>query len=238
MTDPGTIEGHERAVSAQPVAVDRRISPGVFVFIVAVILAGFAKNFYLRAWLGTRHLIPTAWVHGFIMSAWVMLFVIQVVGVARRRVDLHRQLGVFGAVLAAAVVIVGVLTIVVRARLAYPDASPAFHGVVFVAFDGVSLILFAVLVGYALRWRARPAIHRRLMTMAMVALLPPAFGRAVAYVAHQHVEIAVLCLMLLTVLTLVAVDARRNGRIHRACLVPGLSIVVTNMATYFAQVNT
>jgi len=48
--------------------VDRRISNRVVVFIVAVILTGFAKNFYLRAWLGTRHLIPTARLHGFTAS--------------------------------------------------------------------------------------------------------------------------------------------------------------------------
>jgi len=72
----------------------------------------------------------------------------------------------------------------------------------------------------------------------LVALLPPAFGRFVAYATHRHVEITVLCLMLFTVAIIVAVDARRSGRIHRASLVPGLFIAVVNVATYFAQVTT
>jgi hypothetical protein len=79
---------------------DRRIASVVFVFIIAMILAGFSENFYLRAWLGTRPLIPSAWLHGFIMSAWLILLAIQVLAVARRRIDLHRRIGKFAAALA------------------------------------------------------------------------------------------------------------------------------------------
>ena len=214
---------------------DRRIARLVFVFIIAIILVGFAKNFYLRAWLGTRPLIPTAWFHGIVRSAWLMLFAIQIIMVARRRVDLHRRLGVLGAALALLIVAIGVLTIVVRARIAIPGASLAQYFVVFVAFDGLSLVLFGVLVACALRQRARPDLHRRLMTMAMVALLPPAFGRLVAYVTHDHVHIAVLSLMLLTVVLCVAIDSLRSGRIRGASLAPGLFIVPVNGATYFVQ---
>jgi hypothetical protein len=60
----------------------------------------------------------------------------------------------------------------------------------------------------------------------------------VAYATHQHVEITALCLMLLTVVISVMLDARRSGRIQSASPVPGLLIVVVNVATYFAQVNT
>jgi hypothetical protein len=215
--------------------VDRRIASGIFIFIIAAMLAGFAKNFYLRAWLGTRQLIPTAWLHGFIMSAWLILFVIQVLMVAHRRVDLHLRLGLFGAALAVLVIAVGVLTIIVRTRLTIPGASLAQFATLFVAFDGLSLFLFGVLVACALLWRARPAVHRRLMTMAMVALLPPAFGRLVAYMTHQSIEITVLALMTVTVLICVAVDSLRSDRIHRASFVPGILIVMTNVATCVAQ---
>jgi hypothetical protein len=214
---------------------DRRISWWVFALIIAVILAGFAQNFYLRAWLGTRLLIPTAWLHGFIMSAWLVMFAIQVLMVARRRIDLHRVLGMLAAALAALVVTVGVLTIIVRARIVIPGASPIQYAGLFVAFDGLSLLLFGLLVACAVRLRARPAVHRRLMTMAMVSLLPPAFGRLVSYATHQYIEMTVLVLMVLTVLLCVAVDSLHTGRVHRAYLVPGILIVVVNVATYIAQ---
>jgi hypothetical protein len=43
-------------IASQPAAKsgDGRIARGLIVLVIAIILAGFAKNFYLRAWLGTR----------------------------------------------------------------------------------------------------------------------------------------------------------------------------------------
>jgi len=217
---------------------DTRIARGLIILVIAIILAGFAKNFYLRAWLGTRPLILTAWVHGTVMTAWLALFAAQVTVVARRRLDLHRKFGQWGAWLAVAVVAVGIVTILVRTRLMYPAATPWRSAVVFVGFDGLSLLLFGVLVSLAWRYRPRPAIHRRLMTMAIVALLPPAFGRLVAYLEHDHIPIVVVGLMTATTLIFVTVDASRSHRVQPATWVPGLLVLLISGATYFAQVYT
>ena len=138
--------------------------------------------------------------------------------VSRGQLGLHRKFGQWGVWLAIAVVAVGIATILVRTRLAFPDATPLMSAVVFVAFDGLSLLLFGALVALAWRYRLRTAIHRRLMVMAMVALLPPAFGRLVAYLRHDHIEIIVLGLMIVTTLTFVAVDAFRSHRIQLASM--------------------
>ena len=227
-------------IPSQPAAKsgDSRIARGLIVLVIAIILAGFAKNFYLRAWLGTRPLILTAWIHGIVMTAWVALFVTQVTMVSRGRVDLHRKFGQWSVWLAVAIVAVGIATILVRTRIAHPDATPLVSAVVFVAFDGLSLLLFGALVALAWRYRVRPAIHRRFMVMAMVALLPPVFGRLVAYLRPDHIEIIVVGLMIVTTLTFVTVDALRGHRMQRASWVPGLLIVLVNGATYFAQVST
>jgi hypothetical protein len=216
---------------------DRRIARILFVLLIAIFLVGFAKNFYLRAWLGTRPLILTAWVHGIVMTAWLGLFATQIVLVARGRTDLHRKLGEVGAWLALAVVLIGAVTIWVRERLLYADAAPFTVATVFTAFDGLSLFLFGALVAIAWHYRRRAALHRRLMTMALVALLPPALGRSVAYVRHDHVEILVLAAMTITVVVFVTVDALRSGRIQRASALPGLFIVLVDGATYLAQVS-
>lgn len=225
--------------SPQPVAQsgDSRIAPGLLVLVIAIILVGFAKNFYLRAWLGTRPLILTAWVHGVVMTAWVALFATQVTLVIRRRMDLHRRLGEWVVWFAVVVVAVGIATIVVRARLAYPEATPLMSAAVFVAFDGLSLLLFGALVGLAWRYRDRPAVHRRLMTMALVALLPPAFGRFVAYLRPDHIQIIVVGLMAVTILIFVSVDTLKSHRLQPASWVPGVLIFLVNGATYWAQVS-
>jgi len=217
-------------------ASDPRIARGLITVVIAIFLAGFAKNFYLRAWLGTKPLILTAWVHGLVMTTWLVMFATQVNLVARRRLDLHRRLGLWGAWLAVVVVVVGVATILVRSRLMYPAATPWTSFVVFVAFDGLSLLLFGVLVSLAWRNRPQAAVHRRLMTMALLALLPPAFGRLVAHLGHDHIEIAVVGLMTATVSIFVAIDALRSGRVQPAAWVPGLFILLVNGITYFAQI--
>lgn len=223
---------------APPEGSDSRIARGLVILVIALILAGFAKNFYLRAWLGTRPLILTAWVHGILMTAWLVLFATQVVMVDHRRMDLHRKFGRLGVWLAVVVVAVGIVTILVRTRLMYPEATLLTSAMVFVAFDGLSLLLFGVLVGLGWRYRPRPAIHRRLMTMAIVALSPPAFGRLVAYLRPDHIEIIVVGLMTVTILIFVTVDALRSHRLQPASWAPGLLILLINGTTYFAQVST
>jgi len=165
-------------------------------------------------------------------------FATQLFLVARCRLALHRRLGQWGAWLAVIVVVVGVATILVRSHLMYPAATPWTSVVVFVAFDGISLVLFGLLVSLAWRNRQRPAIHGRLMTMAMLALLPPAFGRLTSYLRHDHIEIVVVGLMTATVFIFLAVDALRSHRVQPAAWVPGLFILVVNGITYFAQIVT
>ncbi len=72
--------------------------------------------------------------------------------------------------------------------------------------------------------------------MAMLALLPPAFGRLVAYLRHDHIAIAVVGLMTVTVFSFVTVDALRSRRVQPAASVPGLFILLVNGVTYFAQI--
>ena len=224
--------------ASEAARADRRIAPLLVGLVAAILLAGFAKNFYLRPWLGTRHLTALAYLHGVLMSAWLALFLMQVWLVARKRVPAHRRLGAWGALIAAVIVSVGLATIGAAAYRIYPGASPATLALVFVAFDGLSLLLFGVLVATAIRARRQPAIHRRLMLMAMVALLPPALGRLVAYLRHDHIESIVMVLMIAIVLVCVLIDLLRTRRLQRALLAPALAIVAVNAATYLAQVNT
>jgi hypothetical protein len=196
---------------------------------------GFARNYYLRTWLGTRPISFMVHVHGMVMTAWVALFLVQTAFVARRRVDLHRKLGIGGAVLAGMIVVLGVYTISVSIARQAAQATFQHKTLLFVAFDGLSLLLFGGLVMAALSLRARPATHRRLMLMGFVSLLPPAFGRLVAAFTHDDVYFIVLILMYTTVTACVLIDSIRHRRINPALLWAGALVAAVNQATYFAQ---
>lgn len=217
-------------------ARSERLSGGLLVLLIAIIAVGFARNFYLRSWLGTRPLTAIAWAHGYLMTAWVVLFGLQYILIGLGRAYQHRRLGRWSALTAALLVALGIVTIVTAAQRNQAAGSLMQLGVTFVAYDGVSLLLFAVLVGLAIRARRRPALHRRLMLMAMVALLPPAFGRLVEYVATRHIEIVVLTLMAATVGLVILQEVRRHGGIHRGTWVPAAAIVLVDAVTYLAQV--
>jgi hypothetical protein len=214
----------------------RRLFLASALAIAAIMFAGFAKNYYLRAWLGTRAITAMVHVHGAVMTAWVALFVTQTLLVARRRTDLHRKLGIIGAFLAIIVVALGVYTIdrsIVRQHL---DTGMGAYALTFAAFDGASLLLFGGFVLTALRVRSRPQTHKRLMLMAMISLLPPAFGRFVAYFTHRHVIIIVLVLMTASVLLCVCIDTVRHRRLHPAFAWGGSLVLASNLLTYLAQI--
>jgi hypothetical protein len=216
--------------------LDRRFFASAAVLLCFVMFVGFARNYYLRAWIGTRPLTLLAHVHGLVMTAWVALFAVQTFLISRRRVARHQQLGYWVGALAAVVVLLGVVTIAAAIARRRPGVDLGTALWVFVAYDGLSVLLFAGLVAAAIARRGAPWAHKRLMLMAMLSLLPPAFGRLVAYFTHTDVAIIVLCLMYASVLIVICADRFRTRRLCASLLVPALLIVVVNQLTYFAQV--
>src|SRR4051794_39857328 len=78
---------------------DRRFYSGMALVITAIVFAGFYRTFYLSPWLQGPALSPLRILHGAAFSAWILLFVAQTTLVAAGRTDIHRRLGVAGAVL-------------------------------------------------------------------------------------------------------------------------------------------
>jgi hypothetical protein len=206
--------------------------------ISAIMFVGFAKNFYLRAWIGTRPITAMVHVHGIVMTAWILLFLTQALLVAKGRTDLHRKLGMLGAFLAIIVVALGTYTISRSILRQQPGVGLETFALTFVAFDGLSLLLFGALVFAALRLRIKPQSHKRLMLMALVSLLPPAFGRFVAYFTRVDVFQIVLILMCASVLICITVDALWQRRVNITLVWSGALVVVINVVTRIAQAVT
>lgn len=181
------------------------------VVITLLVFAGFARTYYLKELLGTQSLPLLLHVHGLVMTLWFSLFLVQVRLVASYRVDLHRRLGVIGALLALLVVSLGVTTIIVRDRLHFrPGQSLAS-----LAFQLSTFVVFAALVAGALLCRRRSDFHKRLMLLASVSLLFPAIVRLPLSFLKGNILIA-FSLMGLCVLVPVVVDTVRNRRLHPA----------------------
>ncbi len=167
------------AVSTPAVRARRRsrlFYVGMAVAITVTVFAGFSRSYYLKAYYGTPELGLLLHAHGAVFTTWVLFFLAQTTLIAAGRTDLHRRMGVAGAVLAALVLALGTATAILRVK-AGSAPIPGVPGLSFLAIPLFDMLVFAILVGTALHYRHRAETHKRLMTLGMIALTSAPIAR-------------------------------------------------------------
>jgi hypothetical protein len=203
---------------------DRRFFLGISIAIALVVFAGFAPTFYLRGYFHTEPLPAVFVVHGMVFSAWVVLFVVQAALVSARRTDIHRKLGVAGGVLAVLMVVMGYQAAIAAATRGFstPGLPPPL---VFLAVPMFDLVVFPALVGAALWNRRNPATHKRLMLLAMLAVITAAVARLPGVLPYGPP--AFFGLTNLFLVAAIAWDKWTRGRVHPAYVWGGLFLVLS-----------
>ncbi|CAN5180723.1 hypothetical protein BH10PSE12_BH10PSE12_20830 [soil metagenome] len=193
---------------------------------VVSIFAGFAPTFFLKPVLGTPQMLPITplvALHGTIFSTWALLFVLQTWLVAGGRTDLHRRIGLVAFGLLPGMAVTGTLAAVYGAiRASGPPIVPPWS---WMAVPLVSIPVYTALIGVALAKRRRPQAHKRLMFMAMVIMLGPAFGRMPPF----HGPLGMVIIPALFAFAQVGWDYRALRYVHPATLWGGGVVI-------FAQV--
>jgi len=148
--------------------------------LLALMFIGF-QLFYLqgKSFPG-RPITPPIWtlivVHGCLMTAWMLLAVVQPLLVGVRYKRLHMKLGVLGVGLAIGMLIAGVWVGIEAARVAPPGLRVfGLDSKQFMAVPVLSILLFGVFVAIGVANRRRPKVHRPMMLMA--SLIGAALGR-------------------------------------------------------------
>ena len=144
-----------------------------------IVFAGFTHTYYLRFVFETKGLALLLRVHGLLFTAWFVLLFVQARLIARHRVDLHRKLGLVGALLApsCAFVAIGVSFNAGRRFVLAHPTSLADLPAQPLAMDFGTSLTFLALVAIALYLRRRPEYHKRILILASCSLLLPAIGR-------------------------------------------------------------
>jgi len=215
---------------------DRRLYILAAIFVPLIVLAGFARTYYLKPFFATPD-IPGRIVHlhGIVMTSWVILFIVQVALVETRRTRVHRRLGVFGGVLAALVVIVGILTALLAAARGHSPGPPALAFLIIPIGD---MVAFSVMVGLALYFRRKLDVHKRLMLLAAVNVLTPAIARIPLDVITNNGPLAFFGLTDLCLLACIAFDTIKHRRLHPAFLWGGLFLIALQpLRLLFAGTN-
>lgn len=200
-----------------------------------VMLAGFSRTFYLRPFTGVTDLLGTPglpwhlYVHGLVMTSWFAFVVAQTWLVRSRRTGTHRRIGMYGAALAAAVIVTGVVTVVKFApRAAATQFDSARAHTIVIGDLLVVLVIFPALVGAAIWFRHRPDTHKRLMLLACASIFLPVLSRSVETL--MELQWPIWPVFLITPLTLVIAlfvyDVMVIRRLHAASIWGGLWLLL------------
>lgn len=202
----------------------RRFYVGMAIAVLITVFLGFSRSYFLKAYYGTPELSLLVHIHGLVFTSWVLLFLAQTTLVATGRTDRHRKLGVAGAVLAALLLIVGTTTAILRVKggsapiLGVPPLS-------FLAVPFFDMVVFAMLIGAGLVLRSRPEMHKRLMTLATIALTSAPLAR-LSFV-RQAGPPGFFGLTDLFIVAMLVYDLATRGKVHPATIWGGLVIVAS-----------
>lgn len=207
---------------------ERRFYTAIAIAIFLVAYVGFAPTFFLRPLFPDRPAPaePFFFVHGALFAAWCVLLVAQASLISLARVDLHRRLGKWGAVLAAAMVAAGTFGALVAAHRPTGFVGVPVPPLQFLAVPLFDMTLFAAYVGIAVVRRRDAQAHKRWMILATVNLLGAAFARwpGVAALGNPLVYFGLADLF---IVALAAWDFRTRGRLHPATMWGGLVLIAS-----------
>jgi len=195
---------------------------GVSGVLLAVVLVGFARTFFLRGLFDVPPIPSYLYFHGAVLTAWFGIVFAQTTLVANGRTDLHRRLGIAGMGVAILVVLVSTL-VVVRAVPRFVAAGMESGAMQFIVLgDLVALAIFTALVAIAFRLRRRSDSHKRLMIVSCIIISTPAIAR----LERLGIPVPVPAALLGLLATVVIHDFYSLGRLHRATLWSVLAVVV------------
>ena len=176
-----------------------------------LVVVGFGPTYYYRPFTSPAEALTLiVHLHGALMTAWIVLFVLQVMFVALRRVDLHRRFGQIGFALLTLIAIVSSPMIFIAAHLGGDHMpGPALPALALVlAF----LLMFFTLAGLGLHFRRRSDVHKRLMMLAAVVAMEAGVSRLPLPIFDSIAKVHMVNDALL--IPIVLFDTIRHRRLH------------------------
>ena len=205
---------------------ERAFYTGMAVAILITVFAGFSRTFYLRPYFQTQSLIPLLILHGMVFSSWIVLFITQTSLIAARRTRTHMRLGIAGGVVASLMLVIGTTTAIVRAK--GPSPIPGVNPLSFLTIPLGDMLVFGILVGSAFYFRRKTDVHKRLMLLATIGILPAAIARLPFDFIQRSGPLAFFGLADLFIIPCLIFDLITRGKPHRATVLGGALIVISH----------
>lgn len=201
-------------------ASERKFYSRMALFLVVLVLLGFAPSFYLRGVIPSYprpnpSLPPAVILHGSVFTLWMALIVAQTQLIAARKHAVHMQLGKLTFLLAVLMLPVMYLTAVWQ--VARANQPPFTDPLTWTIVPLAGIIPFAVLIAQGWAKRRDVQSHKRLMlSAAILTVMGPAIGR-LPIAPPTTLGITIIFLLgLLLFVPLFLWDSRTLGRTHPA----------------------
>ncbi|MDF2192086.1 hypothetical protein [Paraflavitalea sp. CAU 1676] len=191
---------------------------------------GFAKTYLAPVTAGTFSAPVVVYVHGALAFGWIFLYFVQTTLAGFHQYLLHAIVGIIALLTAvgAAVTMPSLGVYAVQKELRQGLGETAVSGIVGVF---TSAIMFLALVIAGVLNRAYGAIHKRLMLLATIVILWPAWFRFRHYfpsVPRPDIWFAVVLADSLIIISWVW-DKRKNGYIHPLLKYIGTAIILEHI---------
>lgn len=179
-------------------------------------------------------LTPLLIVHGVVFFSWLLIFLTQSILARAEKLALHRRIGLLSAILAAAMVVLGYQTTIAMARRGFDlsgDLAIRSDPLAGMAFPLLDTAMFAILFVSAYFYRKRPAVHKRLMLLAVFGgLMPAPIAHLLGHYAFFHDKPLFEPLLVGSFLANGAIHDRiARRRIHPVSLWVALTIFVLDL---------
>lgn len=168
-------------------------------------------------------------VHVFTFVGWMGLLTIQASLISLRRADIHRRMGLIGALLIPVMVISGVGAEIESQRF-YSPKNP--ENLSFFIMPLTTMLMFSVFASTALFMRKDSPSHKRLILLATAVILSAAFNRWWGEAIYQTLGDEFFGTFVrnslgsnILVFAAMVYDLATRGRIHRVYLAGALLIV-------------
>lgn len=194
--------------------------------LTVTLIGAFTRTFFLQPLFSAKPLTVAMIFHGICGTAWFLMLVRQAWLAHQGRMAEHVQAGRYGALLAILAILSALMVIGATAM----DGKMSGSGLP----ESTALLIqlsttawFTLLVTLGFHMRRKPEVHKRLMILATITMMAPAFSRISRLFRDGGPPVIDSAwLASIFIAALVIYDVRRSGRLHRVTLIVGLAYLM------------
>jgi len=206
--------------------------------ILLVVVVGFGRSFFLAPFFAQRPSWaapePLFFLHGGVFATWFVLLAVQTWLIRARSTALHRQLGYWGAGLAAGIVVLGMHVSLVAANRATGFTEVPVPPEQFLLVPVLDMLTFAAFTTLGVVRRNRAASHKRWMLLASITLLGAPVARLPFMLPWLPIYIDLLTYAAF-ILAMIVWDLDTRRRLSPETMWGGGAILVLKTAALFVM---